>query len=116
MKWKDFRGSAMDEVFSIIIVEWCLALIATYCMDRVSSSTKDPFVFLKNPFKKSPSPQMLGLQKEESSVSIEMEKLDVIHEVLQNNSQPIPWSLRFSSCLEKINFLKSERKGPADDA
>ncbi|CAE6075408.1 unnamed protein product [Arabidopsis arenosa] len=80
MKWKDIRGSAMDEVFSIIIVEWCLTLIATYCMDRVSSSAKDPFAFLKNPLKKSSSPKRVSVQKEESSVSVEMEKLDVIQE------------------------------------
>lgn len=83
MKWKDFKGSAMVEVFSIIIVEWFLALIAAYYMDRVSSSAKDPFVFLKNPFKISPSPQRLSLQKQGSPVLVEMDKLDVIQEVLQ---------------------------------
>ncbi|OAP05022.1 ATH5 [Arabidopsis thaliana] len=80
MKWKDFRGSAMDEVFTIIIVEWVVALVATYYIDRVSSSSKDTFAFLKNPFKLSPTPQMFSFQKERSDVSVEMEKLDVIQE------------------------------------
>jgi len=101
MKWKDFRGSAMDEVFTIIIVEWVVALVATYYIDRVSSSSKDTFAFLKNPFKLSPTPQMLSFQKERSDVSVEMEKLDVIQEVLKKNSPPIPCSLRFSSCFDK---------------
>ncbi|KAL1210262.1 ABC transporter A family member 6 [Cardamine amara subsp. amara] len=80
MKWKDFRGSAMDEVFPIIIVEWFLALIAAYYMDRVSSSAKDPFVFLKNAFKISSSQERPRLQKQVSSVLVEMDKLDVIQE------------------------------------
>ncbi|XP_019101774.1 PREDICTED: ABC transporter A family member 6-like, partial [Camelina sativa] len=80
MKWKHFRGSAMDEVFSIIIIEWFLALIVTYCMNRVSLSAKDPIVFLENTFKKSLSPQKLSLQKQGSAVSVEMENLDVLQE------------------------------------
>ncbi|XP_010503385.1 PREDICTED: ABC transporter A family member 6-like isoform X1 [Camelina sativa] len=78
MKWKHFRGSAMDEVFSIIIIEWFLALIVTYYMNRVSSTAKDPIVFLENAFKKSLSPQKLSLQKQGSSVSVE--NLDVLQE------------------------------------
>jgi len=81
MKWKYFSDSAMDEVFYIIIIEWFLALIAAYYMDRVSSSAKDPFLFLKNLIKKSPSPQRHSLQRLGSSVSVEMEKLDVVEEV-----------------------------------
>jgi len=87
MKWKDFNDSAMEEIFYIIIVEWFVALIAAYYIDKISSSGIDPFFFLKNqnPFKKSPSPY--GLQRQVSAIAIEMEKLDVAHEVLQNVSQ-----------------------------
>jgi len=87
MKWKDFNDSAMEEIFYIIIVEWFVALIAAYYTDKISSSGIDPFFFLKNqnPFKKSPSPY--GLQRQVSAIAIEMEKLDVAHEVLQNVSQ-----------------------------
>ncbi|EOA23466.1 hypothetical protein CARUB_v10016657mg [Capsella rubella] len=80
MKWKHFSHSAMDEVFYIIIVEWFLTLIAAYYMDRVSSSAKDPFLFLKKAFKKSTSPQRHSLQRKGPAVSIEMEKLDVAQE------------------------------------
>ncbi|VYS59673.1 unnamed protein product [Arabidopsis thaliana] len=77
MKWKYFSDNAMDEVFYIIIVEWFVALIATYYIDKMSSSGKDLLFFLKNqnPFKISHS-----LQKQVSAISVEMEKLDVIHE------------------------------------
>lgn len=82
MKWKDFSSTAMDEVFSIIIVEWFLALLTTYYINRVSSSKKErPFPFLRNPFNKSPSPKTLNLQKQGSEVSVEMERLDVAQEV-----------------------------------
>ncbi|CAA7031236.1 unnamed protein product [Microthlaspi erraticum] len=81
MKWKDFSGTAMDKVFSIIIVEWFLALLATYYINRVSSSTKErPFPFLRNPFKKIPSPQRISVEQQGSEVSVEMEKLDVAQE------------------------------------
>jgi len=82
MKWKYFSDNAIDEVFYIIIVEWFVALIATYYIDKMSSSGKDLLFFLKNqnPFKISHS-----LQKQVSAISVEMEKLDVIHEVLQKN-------------------------------
>lgn len=116
MKWRDFRGSAMEEVFCIIILEWFLALTVTYYMDRVSSSAKDPLVFLQNTFKKSLSPQKLSLQKQESAVSVEMEKLDVIQEVLQKNSQLTPCFFVFRAILMKRNFFKLERNGRAVDA
>ncbi|XP_019100203.1 PREDICTED: ABC transporter A family member 4-like isoform X2 [Camelina sativa] len=77
MKWKHFSYSAMDEVFYIIIVEWFLTLIAAYYIDQVSSSGKDPFLFLKKVFKKPPSPQR---QRHGSTVTIDMEKLDVAQE------------------------------------
>ncbi|VVB04503.1 unnamed protein product [Arabis nemorensis] len=80
MKWKDFSASGMDEVFYIIIVEWFLALIATYYIDRGSLSLKDSFLFLKTPFKKSTSTQRHSLQKQGSAVSIEMENIDVTQE------------------------------------
>ncbi|CAA7031238.1 unnamed protein product [Microthlaspi erraticum] len=75
MKWKDFSDSSMDEVFSIIIFEWFVSLIAAYYIDKLSSSGKDPLFFLKYPFKKSLSPQ-----RQVSAVSVEMEKLDVTEE------------------------------------
>ncbi|XP_019102277.1 PREDICTED: ABC transporter A family member 4-like isoform X2 [Camelina sativa] len=77
MKWKHFSYSAMDEVFYIIIIEWFLTLIAAYYIDRVSSSGKDPLLFLKKVFKKPPSPQR---QRHGSTVTIGMEKLDVAQE------------------------------------
>ncbi|KFK34077.1 hypothetical protein AALP_AA5G099400 [Arabis alpina] len=80
MKWKDFSGSAMDEIFYIIIVEWFLALMAAYYIDKVSSSGKDPLFFLKNPFKKSPSLRRPSLQRQGSKVVVEMEKPDVTQE------------------------------------
>ncbi|EOA23464.1 hypothetical protein CARUB_v10016655mg [Capsella rubella] len=79
MKWKDFSDSAMDEVFYIIIVEWFLALIAAYYIDKISSSGKDPLFFLQNPFKKSPL-RRPSLQRQGSKVSVEMEKPDVTQE------------------------------------
>lgn len=81
MKWKDFTNSAMDEVFYIIIVEWFVALIATYYIDQGSISVKDSFSFLRNPFKQSLSPQKPRLSMQSSSVTVEMEKLDVTQEV-----------------------------------
>lgn len=78
MKWKDFSDSGMDEVFYIIIVEWFVSLIAAYYIDKISSSGKKPFFFLKNPFKFLPRPI---LQKQGCQVSVEMEKLDVAQEV-----------------------------------
>ncbi|VVB04510.1 unnamed protein product [Arabis nemorensis] len=80
MKWKDFSDSAMDEVFYIIIVEWFVALIAAYYIDKVSSSGKDPLFFLKNPFKKSPSLRRPSLQRQGSKVFVEMDKPDVTQE------------------------------------
>ncbi|KAJ0240334.1 ABC transporter A family member 7 [Hirschfeldia incana] len=81
MKWKDFSDSAMDEVFIIIIVEWFLALIAAYYIDKIVSSGKDPLFFLKNPFKKSPSIRRPSLQRQGSKVVVEMEKPDVTQEI-----------------------------------
>ncbi|VVB04502.1 unnamed protein product [Arabis nemorensis] len=66
MKWKDFSASGMDEVFYIVIVEWFLALISAYYLDRGSLSAKDSFFFLKNPFNKSTSLQRPSLQKQGS--------------------------------------------------
>ncbi|KAF8052341.1 hypothetical protein N665_1570s0002 [Sinapis alba] len=80
MKWKDFSDSAMDEVFIIIIVEWFLALIAAYYIDKMSSSGKDPLFFLKNLFKKSPPMRRPSLQRQGSKVVVEMEKPDVTQE------------------------------------
>lgn len=81
MKWKDFGDSAMDEVFIIIIVEWFLALIAAYYIDKIVSSGKDPLFFLTNPFQKSPSMRRPSLQRQGSKVVVEMEKPDVTQEV-----------------------------------
>ncbi|CAN6984901.1 unnamed protein product [Brassica oleracea var. botrytis] len=81
MKWKDFSDSAMDEVFYIIIVEWFLALIAAYYIDKIVSSGKDPLFFLKTPFKKSPSMRKPSLQRQGSKVFVEMEKPDVAQEI-----------------------------------
>ncbi|VYS59676.1 unnamed protein product [Arabidopsis thaliana] len=80
MKWKDFGDSAMDDVFYIIVVEWFLALIAAYYIDKISSSGRNPMFFLQNPFKKSPSLRRPSLQRQGSKVSVDMEKPDVTHE------------------------------------
>ncbi|CAA7031234.1 unnamed protein product [Microthlaspi erraticum] len=80
MKWKDFSDSAMDEVFSIIIVEWFVTLIAAYYIDKISSSGKDLLFFLKNPFKKTPSLRRPSLQRQGSKVFVEMDKPDVTQE------------------------------------
>ncbi|KAL1210263.1 ABC transporter A family member 7 [Cardamine amara subsp. amara] len=80
MRWKDFSDSAMDDVFYIIIVEWFLALIAAYYIDKISSSGKDVLFFLKNPFKKTPPLRRPSLQRQGSKVTVEMEKTDVTQE------------------------------------
>ncbi|ESQ45794.1 hypothetical protein EUTSA_v10010102mg [Eutrema salsugineum] len=80
MKWKDFSDSAMDEIFCIIIVEWFVALVAAYYVDKISSSGKDLLFFLKNPFKKSSSMRRPSLQRQGSKVFVEMEKPDVNQE------------------------------------
>ena len=81
MKWKDFTNSAMDEVFYIIIVEWFVALIATYYIDQGSLSMEDSFSFLRKKFKQSLYPQKPRTSMQSSSVTVEMEKLDVTQEV-----------------------------------
>ncbi|CAN7099404.1 unnamed protein product [Brassica rapa subsp. narinosa] len=80
MKWKDFTNSAMDEVFYIIIVEWFVALIATYYIDQGSLSMEDSFSFLRKKFKQSLYPQKPRTSMQSSSVTVEMEKLDVTQE------------------------------------
>ncbi|VVB17385.1 unnamed protein product [Arabis nemorensis] len=80
IKWKDFGDSTMDEVFSIIIIEWFVALVAAHYIDKISSSGKDPLFLLKTCYRKSPSPQRPSLQKQVSAVSEEMEKLDIAQE------------------------------------
>jgi len=92
MKWKDFGDSAMDDVFYIIVVEWFLALIAAYYIDKISSSGRNPLFFLQNPFKKSPSLRRPSLQRQGSKVSVDMEKPDVTHEVC-------PKTLQYISCF-----------------
>ncbi|WZY98764.1 hypothetical protein YC2023_071093 [Brassica napus] len=80
MKWKDFTNSAMDEVFYIIIVEWFVALIATYYIDQGSLSLKDSFSFLRKNLKQSLYPQKPRTSMQSSSLTVEMEKLDVTQE------------------------------------
>lgn len=50
-------------------------------IDKMSSSGKCLFFFLKKPFEKFLSPQRPSLQNQVSTVAVEMEKLDVIQEV-----------------------------------
>ncbi|CAN8278112.1 unnamed protein product [Cochlearia groenlandica] len=83
IKWKDFRDSAMVEVFSIIIVEWFVSLVGAYYIDKLSSSSssgKDPLFYLKHFFKKPTSLQRPSLRRQVSAVSVDMEKLDVTQE------------------------------------
>ncbi|KAJ4907158.1 ABC transporter A family member 7 [Raphanus sativus] len=77
MKWKDISDSSMNEVFYIIIVEWFFLLISAYYIDKMSSSEKGIFFYLKNPFDKFRSPRRPSWQNQ---VSVEMDKLDVIQE------------------------------------
>lgn len=82
MKWKDLKESGMDKLFYLMSVEWFVILIVAYSIDLVSSSGKSPFVFLKNPFKKSSSLPSPSVQKQTSdNVLIDMEKTDVTQEV-----------------------------------
>ncbi|CAD5325146.1 unnamed protein product [Arabidopsis thaliana] len=111
MKWKYFSDSAMDEVFYIIIIEWFLALIAAYYMDRVSSSAKDPFLFLKNLIKKSPSPQRHSLQRLGSSVSVEMEKLDVVEERAKVEQLMLESSTSHAIVCDKLKKVYPGRDG-----
>ncbi|CAE6253659.1 unnamed protein product [Arabidopsis arenosa] len=81
MKWKDLKESGMDKLFYLMSVEWFVILIVAYSVDLVSSSGKSPFVFLKNPFKKSSSLPSPSVQKQSSdNVLIDMEKTDVTQE------------------------------------
>ncbi|XP_020879673.1 ABC transporter A family member 4 isoform X1 [Arabidopsis lyrata subsp. lyrata] len=109
MKWKDFNDSAMDEVFYIIIVEWFLALIAAYYMDRVSSSAKDPFLCLKYTFKKSPSKH--SLQRQGSALSVEMDRLDVAQERERVKQLMLESSTSHAIVCDNLNKVYPGRDG-----
>ncbi|CAA7031237.1 unnamed protein product [Microthlaspi erraticum] len=111
MKWEDFNGSGMDEVFSIIIVEWFLALIAAYYMDRVSLSAKDPLSFFKNPSKKSPSAQICILQKQGSEVAVEMERVDVAQESEKVEQMMLEPSTRYAIVCDNLKMVYPSRDG-----
>ncbi|CAA7031235.1 unnamed protein product [Microthlaspi erraticum] len=111
MKWEDFSSNGMDEVFAIIILEWFLALIAAYCMDRVSLSVKDPFSYFKNPFKKSPSPQRTSLEQQGSEVSVEIERLDVAQESEKVEHMMLEPSTRYAIVCDKLKMVYPSRDG-----
>ncbi|CAE6075406.1 unnamed protein product [Arabidopsis arenosa] len=113
MKWKYFSDSEMDEVFYIIIVEWFIALIAAYYIDKISSSGKDPLFFLKihNPFQKYLSPQKPSLQKQVSAVSVEMEKLDVIQESEKVEQLMLESSTSHAIVCDKLRKVYPGRDG-----
>ncbi|CAH2064992.1 unnamed protein product [Thlaspi arvense] len=108
MKWRDFSYSGMDGVFSIIIIEWFVSLIATYYIDKISSSGKDPLFFLKNSFKSLPSP---GLQKQGSEVSIEMEKLDVTQEREKVEQLMLEPSTRYAIVCDNLKKVYPGKDG-----
>ncbi|CAH8267801.1 unnamed protein product [Arabidopsis lyrata] len=113
MKWKYFSDSEMDEVSYIIIVEWFVALIAAYYIDKISSSGNNPLFFLKNnnPFKKYPSLQKPSLQKQVSAVSVEMEKLDVIQESEKVEQMMLESSTSHAIVCDKLRKVYPGRDG-----
>lgn len=86
MKWQDLGDSGMGEVFYIMSIEWFLALILALYIDQVFTSGKHPLFF----FKKSSSsslPRTPSVQRQDSKkVFIDIEKLDVTHEVWKKST------------------------------
>lgn len=86
IKWQDISDSGMGEVFCIMSIEWFLVLIVALYIDQVFTSGKHPLFF----FKKSSSPSLPrrpSVQRQDSrKVSIDMEKVDVTHEVWKKST------------------------------
>ncbi|CAN8254913.1 unnamed protein product [Cochlearia groenlandica] len=112
IKWKDFSESAMDEIFYIIIIEWFIALIAAYYIDKISSSGKDPLFFLTNPFKKkNGSLRRPSLQRQGSKVIVEMEKPDVTQETEKVERLMVEASTSHSILCDNLKKVYPGRDG-----
>ncbi|EOA15012.1 hypothetical protein CARUB_v10028362mg [Capsella rubella] len=79
MKWQDLSENGMDKLFYFMSVEWFVTLTVAYCIDVGFSSGKSPFLFFKNPFKKSSSLPSPSVQSSDN-VLIDMDKTDVTQE------------------------------------
>lgn len=85
MRWKDLNDSknGMREVLIIMSVQWLVLLGVAYYADQVASSGRNPLFFLwKHRNKRSTSIRKPSFQKQSSKVFVEMEKLDVVQEVI----------------------------------
>lgn len=85
MRWKDLNDSnnGMKEVLIIMFVEWWVVLLVAFYADQVVSSGRSPIFFMQN-FRKKPSSYFRkpSLQRQGSKVFVDMEKPDVIQEVI----------------------------------
>jgi len=90
MRWSNLSDSmnGMGEVLIIMAVEWLIVLPVAFCIDQVASSgsgvKKNPLFFLHSFKKRQESYSgswQRRLQRQESNVSVEMEKADVAQEV-----------------------------------
>lgn len=89
MRWKDLSdgSNGMREILIIMFIEWLVVLFIAYYIDQVVASGsgvgKSPLFFLQNLQKKPLSSfRKPSLQRQKSSVIVEMEKEDVAQEVL----------------------------------
>ncbi|XP_010550619.1 PREDICTED: ABC transporter A family member 8 isoform X2 [Tarenaya hassleriana] len=81
MRWRDFATS-MEEVITIMLVEWLLVLVFAYYIDQITYSAKHPLFFLQN-FQKKHHPSLRNPDpKRQASRDklVEMEKPDVRQE------------------------------------
>lgn len=83
MQWKDVSHSSngMWEVLVIMSVEWLVVLLVAFYVDQVEQSAKSPLFFLQN-FRKKPlsSFRKPSMQRQDSKVSVPMEKHDILQE------------------------------------
>ncbi|MCH90287.1 ABC transporter A family member 7-like, partial [Trifolium medium] len=87
MRWQDLSDNTngMKEVLIIMFAEWIVVLFVAYYIDQVFStgSGKSPLFFLKGFLKKPLSScKKLSIQRQGSKVLAQMEKPDVIQEVI----------------------------------
>lgn len=85
MRWNDLSDSSsgMWEILVIMSVEWLLVLLVAFYVDKVVQSGKGPLFFLKN-FQKKPlsSFRKPSMQRQGSKVFVQMDKPDVLQEVI----------------------------------
>lgn len=102
--WKDLSDgtNGMREVLIIMFVEWLVVLFAAYYIDQVVASGsgvgRSPLFFLQKSQKKSSSSSRTpSLRRQRSTVTVEMEKEDIVQEVL------VIWIIqKCSYCLLRI--------------